>query len=80
MAVADAGVRKYHEDTIEEEKFDAGIAAAMRTSTKDATDKLYKKLSKIVSVANPALGDEWLEEVKSEVSSFRTIFCRPYVW
>ncbi len=40
-----------------------GVAAAMRTSIKDSTDKYYKKLSKIVSVANPSLGSDWLLEV-----------------
>lgn len=62
-AAADSAVRKYHEDTDDKLKTDAGITAAMRTATREATDKLYKKLSKIVAVANPALGDEWLQEV-----------------
>ena len=37
---------------------------AMRACIRDATEKLYKKLSKIVAVANPALGQEWLQEVE----------------
>ena len=37
---------------------------AMRSCIRDATEKLYKKLSKIVAVANPALGQEWLQEVE----------------
>ena len=36
----------------------------MKSSIKDSTDKLYKKLSKIVAVANPNLGVEWLQEVR----------------
>ena len=37
---------------------------AMRSCIRDATEKLYKKLSKIVAVANPALDQEWLQEVE----------------
>ena len=37
---------------------------AMKSYIRDATEKLYKKLSKIVAVANPALGQDWLKEVK----------------
>ncbi len=40
-----------------------GVVAAMRFAIKEATDKFYKKLSKIVPVANPALGKDWLKEV-----------------
>ena len=37
---------------------------AMRSCIRDATEKLYKKLSKIVAMANPALGKKWLQEVE----------------
>ena len=37
---------------------------AMRSCIRDATEKLYKKLSKIVVVANLALGQEWLQEIE----------------
>jgi hypothetical protein len=40
-----------------------GVAAAMRNSIKESTKKLYKKLSKIVFIANPALGQDWMEEL-----------------
>ena len=63
-AVADAAVRKYHEDVPPKEVTREGVAAAMQTSIKDSIEKLYKKLSKIVSVANPAHGQEWLQEVQ----------------
>ena len=69
-AASDAGVRKYREDTAAEEITAAGIATAMHNASKEATDKLYKKLSKIVSVANPSLGDDWLKEVRSMNVSF----------
>ena len=36
----------------------------MKSSIRDSMDKLYKKLSKIVAVANPNLGVDWLQEVQ----------------
>ena len=36
----------------------------MKSSMRDSTDKLFKKLSKIVAIANPNLGVEWLQEVQ----------------
>ena len=62
--VANGALRKYHEDVPPEENTREGVVAAMRASIKDSTEKLYKKLSKIVSVANPAHGLEWLQEVQ----------------
>jgi hypothetical protein len=70
-ASTDTAVRKYTEDTSVNDLTKEGVAEAMRSSIKDSTEKLYKKLSKIVSVANPALGRDWLEEVKS----FLNIIC-----
>ena len=63
-AAADAAVRKYREDTPPEDVTDDGVADAMKSSIRDSTDKLYKRLSKIVAVANPNLGVEWLQEVQ----------------
>ena len=63
-AAADAVVCKYNDDIPPEEVTREGVAAAMRASIKDFTEKLYKKLSKIVFVANPAHEVEWLQEVQ----------------
>ena len=63
-AIADAVVCKYHEDVPPEEFTRERVVVAMRASIKDSTKKLYKKLSKIVSVANPAHGLKWLQEVQ----------------
>lgn len=60
---ADVAVQKYYEDTPAEKVNKEGVADAMRASIKDSTEKLYKKLSKIVAVASPALGPDWLPEV-----------------
>ena len=64
VAAADATVCKYNEDVPLEEVTKEGVAAATRASIKDSTEKLYKKMSKIVSVANLAHGVEWLQEVQ----------------
>jgi len=56
-------VQKYHEDTLAEIVTPTGVTATMRTSINEAIEKYYKKLSKIVLVANPALGRAWLLEV-----------------
>ena len=62
-SAANAAVRKYREDTPPEDVTEDGFADAMKSSIRDSTDKLYKKLSKIVAVANPNLGADWLQEV-----------------
>jgi hypothetical protein len=62
-AISDAVVQKYYEDTPKTERTEEGIAAAMRTSIKDSTEKLYKKLSKITAMASPNLGPDFLKEV-----------------
>ena len=63
-AAADAAVCKYIEDTPPKDVTEDGVANAMKSSIRDSTDKLYKKLLKIVAVANPNLGAEWLQEVQ----------------
>jgi len=62
-ATANTGIRKYKEETPAMEVTRVGVATAMRSSIKDSTERHYKKLSKIVAVANPALGSDWLHEV-----------------
>ena len=59
---ADEGVRQLVE------QYDLEVSAAEKTSAmKDATKKranaLLKKMSKLVSLANPDLTDGWLREV-----------------
>ena len=56
-------MQKYYEDTPSDHVTKDAVAAAMRSSIKDSTEKLYKKLSKITAVASPALSKEWLLEV-----------------
>jgi len=63
--VADVAICKYHKDTSTPEVIKKGVAAAMRFSIKVSTEKCYKKLFKIVAIANLALGLDWLVEVYS---------------
>lgn len=63
VAAGNARVWKYHEETPLNEVTIPRVAAAMQAAPKESIDKLYKKLSKIVSVANLASGKDWLEEV-----------------
>jgi len=59
----DIAVRLYREDTAEEDQTNDGVLAAMRLGTLEKTSLLMKKLGKLTTVANPALGKEWLDEV-----------------
>jgi len=63
LAAAEVAIQKYHEDTPVEIVTLVGVAAAMRTNIKEATENYYRKLSKIVTVANLELGCNWLLEV-----------------
>lgn len=56
-------MRVYHENTPKEDANEAGAVAAMRKGAKAKVSALYFKLAKMVAVANPDLGIEWLHEV-----------------
>ena len=58
-------MRKYHEDTPIDDKTVAGVADAMRLGAKEKSTKLYQKMHKLLTVANPALGPRFLAEVGS---------------
>jgi hypothetical protein len=59
----DAAVRKYNEITPEEEKTPEELTHVMRAGAKEKTGKLNVKMTKLVTVANPALKPEFLAEV-----------------
>jgi len=63
-AATDAAIRKLKEENLEVEVSREAVAATMRSTIKDSTNRHYKKLSKIVSVVNPALIPHWLKEVQ----------------
>jgi len=70
-AAVEVDVQKYKEVTPSDEVHAEGVAMTMRNTIRDATEYSKKKLSKIVSVANPALGQEWLQEVCRNNHSLR---------
>jgi hypothetical protein len=51
------------EDTPKGECTDAGIIAAMRAAAKAKVASYREKFSKVTAVANPKLGDKFLDEV-----------------
>jgi len=60
---ADVAVRKYNEVTLLEEKSDEGVANALRVGANERSMKLITKLSKLLAIANPIHGSDFLEEV-----------------
>lgn len=60
---SDGAVRKYHEMTPHEEKTEVGVADSMRVGAKEKAAKLYVKMVKLLTVANPVLGPAFLHEV-----------------
>ncbi len=62
---ADVAMRRYNEATPFEEKSHEGVANAMRIGAKEKNAKLYLKMIKLLTVANPAHGPGFLEEVSS---------------
>jgi hypothetical protein len=59
----DVAVRKYNEITPEQEKTPKELTHAMRAGAKEKTGKLNVKMTKLVTVANPALKPDFLAEV-----------------
>ena len=59
---ADEGVRQLVEQS-ELEVSAVEKATAMKVATKKRAKALHKKISKLVSLANPDLTNEWLREV-----------------
>jgi hypothetical protein len=55
------------EETPEGDRSDSGMTAAMRVGAKSKIQSYKGQFSKYLTIANPKLGDEFLEEV-SETS------------
>jgi hypothetical protein len=51
------------EETSEGDRSDFGVTAAMRAGTKNKIQSYKGQFSKYLAIANPKLGDEFLEEV-----------------
>jgi hypothetical protein len=67
---ADVAARLHREQTHPDDISAASIAAAMRAAIKEKTAKMMMKLGKMVAVANPALGEEFLKEVRIHLHFF----------
>jgi hypothetical protein len=65
----DEAARKYFDETEEKDRDDVAVTSLMRTATKAKAVSYGGKFSKYVDVANPKLGDKFLEEVKTTLYS-----------
>ena len=62
--IADDAARKYNENTAIEDRTPKGIAEAMRAACRKQHKQLHSQFTKHVCVADPALGDDFLQHVK----------------
>jgi hypothetical protein len=60
---SDEAAQRYMDDTPECECTNAGITAAMKVAAKAKAASYRGKFSKFTAVANPKLGDKFLDEV-----------------
>ena len=63
VEASDDAARKYSEETEEIEKTSSGVTFAMMTAAKAKLQSYKGQFSKFTAVANPKLGDEFLDEV-----------------
>jgi hypothetical protein len=64
LEASDEAARKYLEETDKEDRSNADITAVMREATKAKAASFRGKFLKYTVVANPRLGDQFLEEVQ----------------
>ena len=60
---SDDAARKYYEETPEGERTSSGVTSVMRAAAKTKQNSFKGQFSKFTGVANPKLGDEFLQEV-----------------
>jgi hypothetical protein len=60
---SDDAARKYYDETPMEDKSDTGVTAAMRAKAKTRHHSFKGQFFKYLSIANPNVGDKFLEEV-----------------
>lgn len=63
-AASDEAARKYIEETDKEDRSDAEITRVMREAARAKAGQFRGTFSKYTAVANPKLGDQFLEEVE----------------
>jgi hypothetical protein len=59
----DEAARKYVEETLEAERSDFGVTVVMSAATKSKAQFFKGQFSKYTAIANPKLGNEFLEDV-----------------
>jgi hypothetical protein len=62
---SDEAARKYFDKTEEKDQDDAVVTSLMHAATKAKATSYRGKFSKYAAVANPKLGDKFLEEVNT---------------
>lgn len=63
-SIIEEAARKYNDKTPVESRTATGVWDVMQTATKKAISSIRgKELEKLLAVANPANGDEFMEEV-----------------
>ena len=72
-------MQKYTDSTPEEEKRPEEVAHAMRAGAKERTKTLIGKMGKLLAVASPANGPEFLAEVRYTKTSFHPFDFLHYV-
>ena len=60
---SDIAARRYIDKTPAEERTNRGVADAMRSAAEEKVTKLRGKMGKLLAVADPAFGKEFLEQV-----------------
>jgi hypothetical protein len=60
---SDDAARKYNDETLEEDRSDADVTAAMKAAAKNKHHSFKGQFFKYLSIANLKFGDKFLEEV-----------------
>ena len=72
-------MQKYTDNTPEEERRPEEVAHAMRAGTKERTKTLMEKMGKLLAVASPTNGLEFLPEVCDTLNVFQKFGFLHYV-
>jgi hypothetical protein len=62
---SDDAARKYYDETLKEERRDAGLTTVMRAIAKTKQQSFKGQFFKYLAIANPKFGDNFLEEVSA---------------
>jgi hypothetical protein len=63
---SDDASRKYYEETPQPERTSSGVTEAMRDAAKAKHQSFKNQFSKFTAVANPKLGDAFMDEVSTQ--------------